>query len=380
VSETGDQVVPDCLPHHHCLDVRDTSVPSIKSYFLSSQTQPACFNAVRKVSHEVFYDTDNGVIRIETHYQRINLTGSRGYLRQFFQVKFTRLPSANETDVVQLQKEETVRSGNPGYIMSAPVLAALLPKDRVSNDSGTERTPVQRLQVPVLSSTDGICSQSAIKIQDVSFGVNFRSSCFVSQRLLHSLLQERSDNVCPKLQLHMTSMLGSSNVTHVAMFGNSNVSQSSEWIPIMSDKEWPQVGDASRTAPLSVSRKCPFLVTGFSYEIHFSFTGLIDQPQAKILSVVRRYRSEADIRIPAETSASQVDRPEHHVELSTSVSFFDMTHSRRTSLAPAPVLRLQLPADFFYPFFISFSSRPEASLPCSLIVLVLLFVRGRDGI
>ena len=382
-TDTGDQV-PDCLPHHQCLPVRDTSSPSIKSYFLSPQT--ACLNAVRKVSHEIFYDTDNGVVGIETRFQRINLTGSRGYLRQFFQVKFTRLPSpaaaesANDSDTdVAAQHEERRLSGNPGYVMSAPVLAAFLPKESVSNESASQRIALQTLQLPVLTRADGVCSLSAIKIQDVSFGVNFRSSCFVSLPSLS--LDERSVNVCPKLQHYMTSMLETgSNVTHVGAFGNSNVTQVSEWMSILSENESPQVRDASRTAALSLSRKCPYLVTGFSYEIFFSFTGLIDRPQAKILSVVRRYTSQTGVRIASETSASGGVRREHNVELSTSVSFFDMTHSRRTSFAPAPVLRLQLPADFFYPFFISSSARPQASLlpfPCS--VMLLLFLRGRNG-
>lgn len=378
-TDTGDQVA-DCLPHHQCLPVRDTASPSIKSYFLSPQ--PACLNAVRRVSHEIFYDTDNGVVGIETRYQRINLTGSRGYLRQFFQVKFTRLhsvssESGNGTDTAVEREEQGTRlSGNPGYIISAPVLASSLPKGTVSNDSASERITLQRLQLPVLTGTDGVCSLSAIKIQDVSFGVNFRSSCFVSP---HSLsLNERSENVCPKLQQYFASVVDpDSNVTHVGVFGNSNVTQVSEWIAILSENESPQVRDASRTAPLSLSRKCPYLVTGFSYDIYFAFTGLIDQPQAKILSVVRRYTSQTGVRIDSETSG----RREHHVELSTSVSFFDMTHSRRTLFAPAPVLRLQLPADFFYPFFINSSACPEANFFLSSpLIMLVLFLCGRGGI
>lgn len=367
-----DSQVDQCLPHHHCLSLRDNSSPSIKSHFLSGQ-QPSCLNAVRGVSHQVFYDADDGIVRIETEIQRINLTGSRGYLRQFFRVTFTPLvpqESENGTDTSQDQEEREL-SGNPGYMRSAPLLTAVLSRDRTGNESSWEGIVRQKLQIPNLSRADGLCSADLIKMRDVSFGLNFRSSCFVQTSSLSSLPTSTSHaegeaGLCARLQQHLTSIVGpESNVTHVAVYGNANVSLMSQWLPILSHTEWPQVRDASKTPSLSPAGECPLLVTGLSLEVYFALTGLTDEPQAKILSVIRKYTSQAGVKISTSADSG------HVVEVLTSVSFFDMTHSRRTSFAPAPVLRLQLPADFFYPFFISSSAHLQPSL---LVLTVLLLV------
>ena len=361
-SDTRDQV-HECPPDRTCLPLRDNSNPSITSNFLSSP-HPSCFNAVRKVCHEIFYDSETGVVKIETQFTRINLTGSRGYLRQFFEVKFTPSDSKSKDD-------EEVWSGNPGYAFHSALVAALIPESRLTNESIWAKTHSQRLQLPVLTATDGTCLLGKdLKMRDVFFGVNFRSSCFVNMKTVTQ--GEGSSNVCQKLQTYLMSLLDTrSNVTHTGIFGNSNTSIVSDWIPIRSENELPQVQDPAETAPLTASQKCPYLVTGLSYEIHYAFTGLLDEPQAKILSVFRKYKGRTSVQIDSLSSS-----PGSAVEAFTSVSFFDMTHSRRSVYAPAPVLKLQLPADFFYPFFISSSSCTQPLMLTfipTLVILIFMF-------
>ena len=368
-----------CLSSDDCVLVKEAV--TVETTFAAEKGKNFCFNAIRGVKYNVVYDPEEGrIITIDIQFQRINFTGTRGYLRQFFRVDFTPMTGGPSNESLQngLAIETTIKaplSGNPGYLFSKPLLATSFSVSVPSNESNGETDNWEPLTIPSLSASNGKCSERLTSLEDVLFGINTRSGCLFDYK---SINLGRKTRVCQSIQRNILQTLHQpQSVTHIGIFGNANQSEASDWIPILGEKDMIQVRDPSQTPTVDVLGKCPLLVTGFSYEVYFAFVGKVDESQAKILAVVKKYTTTTGFDVsqmesnspPSKTLESVVNL----IEVSASVSFFDMTHSTRSKFAPSPVLRLQLPSDFFYPFFVSASYQSLISL-YSVMFSVLILV------
>lgn len=372
-----------CLSSDECVLIRESS--SIDTTYVSEgKGKQSCLNAIRGVNYNVLYNAQEGnIIGIDVQFQRINLTGSRGYLRQFFQIQFTpiTLPvNDSSSNDITVELTPTVSlSGNPGYLFQKPLIASNVHLDKPENDTNGDFDNREHLETPILAASSGKCplgdSVSSVKMEAILFGVNTRSGCLfnVMSMPIHELTR-----VCQTIQGNILFMLHQpQHLTHIAVFGNSNKNDTSQWIPIMNDKEVMQVRDHSQTPSVDVSGKCPLLITGFSYEIYYANVGRVDEAQAKILGVVKKYATATAVdvsRIGTKSNEMSLESVRDLIEVSSSVSFFDITQSTRSKYAPSPVLRLQLPADFFYPFFVNSAKELRASFILFILSLLVISV------
>ena len=338
----------DCISSGQC--VQTSGASSNETTFITEGKKQTCLNAVRRVKYTVVYNqTEGSIISIGNEIQKFNLGGTKGYVRQYFEVVFTPLNS----------KPGIEYSGNPGYLFKKPIISF-----NFNSSDEENRAPLTPLTLPLLSTTSPRClNGSQVDGKPVEFGVNTRSGC---------LFGTKESNDCQVVQDQIMNLLKQpDSFTHVSVFGNSNRNQSSEWIPILTPKTEFEPKNMSKTEALDSSGRCPILVTGFSFEIYFGSVGRVDQSQAKILGFVKKYQTQSFVNL---IKSSSSDRVSDLIQLSTSVSFFDVTYSSRSKYAPSPVLRLQLPADFFYPFFVNRASQATLSSSATSLMLLMLLI------
>jgi tectonic-1/3 len=373
-----------CLSSDECVLIRETS--AIETSFTSEgKGKQACLNAIRGVTYHVLYNPEDGnLVDIKAQFQRLNLTGSRGYLRQFFQILFTpvRLPSnatSSKDGVIEVTPTVSL-SGNPGYLLEKPLLAANIHLEKIINATNGDNDRQEYLELPLLSQSSGKCpfgdAARSLRMESILFGINSRSGCLFD---ITSMPIHQKTRICQTIQGNILFLLNQpQHMTHVAVFGNSIKNDSSQWIPILNEKEFNQVRDPSQTPSVDVSGKCPLLVTGFSYEVYYAFVGKVNEAQAKVLGVVKKMTTttELDVSLINSKSTEQIIQSVSEViQVSASVSFFDITQSTRSKYAPSPVLRFQLPADFFYPFFVNSVQGIRASPILNILGLVIILFK-----
>lgn len=397
--------------------VNDTKQPN-------SKPKATCVNAIRKVMYQILYKTNvkSGPIieKINVMFDRLNVTGSKGYFRQYFDVSFIKLPSneSNETSTaveVDSTKYKFKFSGNPGYQMNMPILAIKIVesiKDEtnetnssITSLTGSEATLMYgNLLLPMLSGNiDNSCPSSTNSLFGknliVKFGLNSKTSCLLNLSSVRNKssftqlkvpsyftflpsisLRDEESAICHRIQGTILESLDMSgkilNVTHIGIFGNSNLSHPSDWLPIINVNPSPF---SSSLEPLAIEIPhltpngiCPLLVTGLSYEIYYSMVGPVEQPQAKIISFVRKFITTNNVQPFVSNSKSFTS----FITISSTVTFYDLTRGMRSKFAPPPVLKIQLPADFFYPFLLmhSSSSSSSSSLECNSIYLTVKII------
>lgn len=356
-----------CLDNGHCVHIRDNS--SLSTVADEKNRKTTCLEAVRRATYYVWFEVfpTTRIVRIDINFQRVNLSGSKGYIRQFFDVKFIQDKSAVNTSSIE---EDKPLSGNPGYQWGSPIRAADFP-DVVSGSNYSESIPVANLSIPSLSTDNGICSNSP-KQEVIPFGINIHSGCLIVLKR-EQMSDVFSPMICSEIQKQISTVLETTNGGYVGMFGNANSAKRIQWIRVSGDEDKTQVHDPSS------SGRCSQLITGLSYEIYYALTGDVSEPQAKILFVTKKYswKTSVDVSPLLSVSSSKFRSPqsEFRLEIMASASFFDMTHSKRSKDAPSPVLRFSLPPDFFYPFTNSVTNcHPQVLTLFMFLVVLPLFL------
>ncbi|KAI6066686.1 Tectonic-3 isoform X1 [Aix galericulata] len=111
-----------------------------------------CNNAVSEVIYEIEFNGTHGIQSVSVQFKVTNISGKSGVsLQQHFTLHFwTRTPSRT-----------LPRSGNPGFIIGAPLL--------IANTGAVQHMSILR------SEGDGSCSQ--FLRHTVQFGKNMRTGC-----------------------------------------------------------------------------------------------------------------------------------------------------------------------------------------------------------
>ena len=141
---------------------------------------------------------------------------------------------------------------------------------------------------------------------------------------------------------------------------------------------WPSQSDQVNLTKFSlffseISERCRDVITSLHIRIYFANVGAQANPQAKIIGVHYNFDNE-DIVYQCVGLNCRINgtRP---IEISTSVSFVDMTQPALPQFKEKPVLEAKLPHDFFYPFMksysVSVSVMPKISI--SLLFFMLFY-------
>ncbi|KAM9134506.1 tectonic-3 isoform 2-T2 [Pangshura tecta] len=254
-----------------------------------------CHNVVSEVIYEIEFNGTHGIQNVSVQLKVTSVSGNS--LQQRFTLQFwSRTPSYT-----------LPRSGNPGYIIGAPLL---------SLNSGA------RQQVTILQSQDGICSQTLrYKVQ---FGMNVRTSC------QHSISQTMEDGNCSYFQEKLYQALqGVSSPQALAIIGSAEPTQTDQWTSIIIRNCSMQAGNCASCCMVPMSLKIQVL---------WAEVGLQSNPQSQVLGARYLYQCQ---------SLKSLNMT--MVPLTTVVSFTDMTEWPEPPRSQ-PSTYWKLPFDFFFPF------------------------------
>ncbi|XP_025971689.2 tectonic-3 [Dromaius novaehollandiae] len=282
-----------------------------------------CNNVVSEVVYEIEFNSTHGIQSVSVQFKVTSITGDSGSsLQQHFTLHFwTRTLS-----------HTLPRSGNPGYIVGAPLL--------IANGGAMQHMTILQSQ------GDGSCSQ--FLRHKVRFGRNMRTGC----KLNLSQILEESD--CNSIQEKLYKALqGMNRAGDLAIVGSAHSSRAEEWTTIL-------IQNCSVQAVNCTS--CCMVPVTLEIQILWTKEGLLSNPQAQMLGARYFYQCQ-----PLKFPSMSV------VPLTTVVTFTDMTEWPEAPRGQ-PRTYWKLPFDFFFPFKVALTeerSYRSDLVGCFLLILIL---------
>ncbi|KAM8806050.1 tectonic-3 [Eudromia elegans] len=282
-----------------------------------------CYNVVSEVVYEIEFNSTHGIQNVSVQFKVASIPGNSGSaLQQHFTLRFwTRTVS-----------HTLPRSGNPGYIVGAPLL--------ITNDGARQHMTILQSQ------GDGSCSQ--FLRHKVRFGINMKTGCKLS---LSQILEEGD---CSYIQGKLYNALqGMNRAEDLAVIGSARSTQAEEWTAIL-------IRNCSAQAVNCTS--CCMVPVTLEIQILWAKEGLLSNPQAQILSARYFYQCQ-----PLKFLSMNM------VPLTTVVTFTDMTEWPEPPRGQ-PKTYWKLPFDFFYPFKVALTEErnyKEDLAGCFLVILIL---------
>ncbi|XP_053209404.1 tectonic-3-like [Panonychus citri] len=356
--------IPNCVYLNECITINWSakSVSLTVPRLIRRSTPPPniiCQGVVETINYTFYYHPKDGIDLVELSLGFTQLTNNQPF-RQTFNVVY----KPNDNYMINKSLPDYQFSGNAGYIVGKPIL--------FRNSSLTiNSSTIGYYKIPLLSKSNGQCSSQPTIQEIVRFGSNYRTGCMLNTS---RFLME--NQMCQSIQREIMRLLDSLNrdLNYVAMFGNPNLTNQADWIPILVDDE-PQIIQSDSIPRLTADERCPALVTGYSLDVYYALVGQESQSQAKIISVVKRYNKPIDFRLRCYSILCRFKSNHYLLELSISVNYIDLTSPIVTKFASPPILKFQLPSDFFYPFLTnsvkSSINNQSISLICIIIMIIL---------
>lgn len=289
-----------------------------------------------------------------------------------YQFTYAELPTADLSKYAQkfntsylpdTQAQNLYKSGNPGYLLGAPVRFGAAVTNGSSSAVSFNLDPLQALTLArdvsatVSGSSVMSCAASADYSQRVSvpFGTSMTSGC-----TLWYTYAELTNNCDAIRSTVYATQVGSffSSIDRVGIFGNASWLDSSDWIEILNMDPPSAITTDSTT---SQNGLCAQLMTGYNIEFLWAEFGSVANPQPGIVgarvSYVQgafRYSCSGAVGSAACKSASaSVYQP---FRIQSTVSWVQTGSPAAAFIPPAPPIISAIPNDVFYPFRISSSS------------------------
>ncbi|XP_044292097.1 tectonic-3 [Varanus komodoensis] len=282
-----------------------------------------CHNIVSEVVYQVEFNGTHGIQKVSVQFKLVSISGNPGVtLQQHFSLHFgSRIPSFTKR-----------RSGNPGYIMGAPLIAL---------HNGSQQ-PVTVLQ----NQDNGQCSVT--ERYKVRFGENMITVCQFS---VPFKLQEAN---CTHLQELLYEVFqGGQSPGSLAITGNAVSGHPGEWNSIFTHRCHIQGIDCM--VPLSLE-----------IQVIWAHVGLLSNPEIQVLGGRYYYRCKPRKSLGIYTNV---------LSLTTAASFTDVT-KRPEPPRGQPRVYWKLPYDFFFPFKMALSGAVSSSGSLAGTLLVsLMFLK-----
>ncbi|XP_067655088.1 tectonic-3-like [Haliotis asinina] len=311
-----------------------------------------CNNAVAGVSYRIIHNGTSGIVSVFAQLTLASIPAANQYFTQRFSSSFRGLSEADPP---------FVRSGNPGYVQGAPLMAGVL-----NETLDTEGNVVQEILLNsnrdewltlVRASANGNCiTDNSRDRVSVRFKDDARSGCFIQ------ISMENVTNNCEMIQQAIINALEGSMAPvynpgtdaypatdrYVAIFGNSDVKKVGDWTPILVQNR--------PTLSAATGSSC-FLSLGMHIQVLYAYVGSLVNPQPKIIGISFLYDAPQSVFFRCEGPYCQPGSTlTQKIEISSSVSFIDVSQPAIPYEAERPVFLAKVPYDFFYPFLDSSSA------------------------
>ncbi|XP_034234568.1 tectonic-1 [Thrips palmi] len=386
-----------------------------------------CFGVVKRLRLLFHHNGTDGILHIEAFMWLSNISLSdysvTKPLHQSFSVQF-KWARLNKT-VGTITKNNTLnsmvehapfpRSGNPGYLIGQPVIAAFRVKQKLSANSSKDTSkdsaklakhdtidlshdPKQWLTLPG-SNMNGMCDVTLAQRHIVTFGEDLHMSCgiAVSPRNISSHFS------CNALRSRLLQLLlgdiaksfhnGSFNADWgriIAAFGSANVSKPQEWVPLLLDSQPPftllsedsmstiesKISNEDKLSDMSIDhplQMCENVPLGIQLQLMHGRVGSPSNPQSKIFGAAMRFTPLQDIGWPCTSAACPQKQDALYLRVVSTVKFVDISSPAVTRFAEPPAIHIRLPPDFFYPFMATEGSS-GASIHKTSMALVAAFL------
>ncbi|XP_053557694.1 tectonic-1 [Bombina bombina] len=267
--------------------------------------QNICTDVVLGGSYLITYTDKGEITNITASFILGTINSAMVPLQQNFKINFIQAQVTGTTSL----------SGNPGYVFGLPLVAGFkLPQ------SGIIQSTDRFGQLTLLkSSTNQNCLTEEGNRVAVLFGYNMISGCTL----------QFTSNCALAADIVLNTIIGQQFPEYVATFGNSQPQNVADWVPIT----------ISSTQEPGTEDKCQIPVS-FELEVKWTKYGSLVNPQAKIVNVSQKITHAL---IPNSGS-------ENILQISTSVTFTDVSAPAEPGYKAQPTIDAKLPFDFFYPF------------------------------
>lgn len=335
-----------------------------------------CRNVVQRIKYIIHHNGTKGIFKVEAFFWLANITSNLKWLTQEHSVSFTwsgkpRIPMQ--------------RSGMPGYIKGKPVIAGHKVYQMLEYDSETGKEAILLDEdnfnwlTLLRGSKDGTCGLDVENgnREVVTFGENKQTSCILYLKLTNF----SSVSSCSLIQSFILKLLvgdDMSNVTdaqqfnkYVAMFGDASIENTGDWVQMFLENIPTKTVAFERRSQYA---SCKNIITSLHISIAYAYVGSVNNPQAKIVGASLKFGSSHDVVLhcfPVNCNNINGNKTKQ-IEISSSVSFYDVSTPSHYHFAELPVYEVKLPYDFFYPFLSSKSSKYIENSVGDILLLLFL--------
>ncbi|KAM9834738.1 tectonic-1 isoform X8 [Syngnathus typhle] len=269
--------------------------------------QKVCINVVLKVAYFVKYNKAGQIVNTTVHLLLGNFHITPFSLEQEFSVKF----------IQEIKNAPFQNSGNPGHIVGLPILSG----QEIAEGMVLNVNPEDTLSL-LQSSANHDCMNSVHNRSPVLFGVDSISGC--------TLRLEDVANCSLVSHIILDVLRGQTSRQYVATFGNSELQNPLDWVPIKHN--YNDRDSQICSIPLSLH-----------LQIEWTKYGFLWNPQTQIVSV------EEIIQTNATILASFI-RGSDALSIQSLVSFKEISAAALSGYRATPTINAKLPIDFFFPF------------------------------
>jgi len=355
-------------------------------YGINGVNYTICSNMVKSVRYVVRHDADAeaAITSVNAYVVLTDLfwNSEETSVQQSFMLTFadTTAETTSKSDGNLMRR---TRSGNPGYIMGAPLLWAVANADTTIVDETSEgfklpsALPLSSQQVAGSTGSRGMCVTTAdadVGHVQVPFGYDLTSGCTVE--LTRSELQD----MCCVANTNCASGAYASDFVrstdglpaffvqtlqdaYVGIYGSADPLDIGQWLEV----EMPDI--PSRGGWVASTSTCEGLVAGVHYEFLVSRTGEKAFPQNKIIAAQATFvtRDWAFRKGVHDSTATQT-----FAMTSTASFVFKDDVALKGYTPPPPPIIFRIPYDAFYPFDIGNAAPASSQSSMAAIVSTLL--------
>ncbi|XP_046547301.1 tectonic-3-like [Haliotis rubra] len=339
-----------------------------------------CNNTVAGVSYRIIHNGTSGIVSVFAQLTLANIPAANQRFTQRFSSSFRGLSEADPPPLSGVAIQAISRGRH-----------SWLEQEILLNSNRDEWLTLVR------ASANGNCITDTSRDRvSVQFKDDARSGCFIQ------ISMENVTNNCEMIQQAIINAMEGSTAPvydpatgaypatdrYVAIFGNSDVKKVGDWTPHLGteptysqcSKLLASQGLLKRLGILMYSwnpatgSNC-FLSLGMHIQVLYAYVGSLVNPQPKIIGISFLYDAPQSVFFRCEGPYCQPGSTlTQKIEISSSVSFIDVSQPAIPYEAERPVFLAKVPYDFFYPFLDSASPRHQGDITllayCFVSVLV----------